>query len=87
MRWWPGCPRPGPAARRQRGHPEARRRSDRAASGRAGRPSLARCRQYGAGRTLAWTTDIGPHWLPQPFVDWPGHAQLRRQALGWLSGV
>ena len=42
--------------------------------------------QYGQGRTLAWTSDIGPHWLPQAFVDWPGYARLWRQALTWLTG-
>jgi uncharacterized membrane protein len=40
---------------------------------------------YGKGRTLAWTSDIGPHWLPQSFADWPGYAQLWRQALSWLT--
>jgi uncharacterized membrane protein len=40
----------------------------------------------GKGRTLAWTSDIGPHWLPAPFVAWPGYARLWRQALGWLTG-
>ena len=40
---------------------------------------------HGKGRTLAWTSDIGPHWLPQPFVDWPGYAKLWRQALAWLT--
>ncbi|WP_181708337.1 glutamine amidotransferase [Chthonobacter rhizosphaerae] len=39
----------------------------------------------GRGRTLAWTSDIGPHWLPQPFVDWPGYRQLWTQALEWLT--
>ena len=42
---------------------------------------------YGKGRTLAWTSDIGPHWLPQAFADWPGYAQLWRQALSWLTGA
>jgi uncharacterized membrane protein len=41
---------------------------------------------HGKGRTLAWTSDIGPHWLPQPFVDWPGYAPLWRNMLGWLAG-
>jgi len=41
---------------------------------------------HGKGRTLAWTSDIGPHWLPQPFVDWAGYATLWRNALGWLAG-
>jgi uncharacterized membrane protein len=40
---------------------------------------------YGQGRTLAWTSDIGPHWLPQSFADWPGYARLWRQALSWLT--
>lgn len=42
---------------------------------------------HGKGRTLAWMSDIGPHWLPQRFVDWDGYARLWRQALGWLTGV
>ena len=42
---------------------------------------------HGQGRTLAWTSDIGPHWLPPPFADWPGYARLWRQALAWLTGA
>ncbi|MDR3374751.1 MAG: glutamine amidotransferase [Ancalomicrobiaceae bacterium] len=41
--------------------------------------------QFGAGRTLAWTSDIGPHWLPQTFVDWSGYARLWTNALGWVT--
>lgn len=41
---------------------------------------------HGIGRTMAWTSDIGPHWLPTPFVEWPGYARLWRQALAWLTG-
>jgi len=41
---------------------------------------------FGKGRTLAWTSDIGPHWLPQPFVDWPGYARLWKNALAWVTG-
>lgn len=41
---------------------------------------------HGRGRTLAWTSDIGPHWLPQTFVDWPGYRRLWVQALTWLTG-
>jgi uncharacterized membrane protein len=40
---------------------------------------------FGAGRTLAWTSDIGPHWLPQGFSDWDGYGRLWRQALAWLT--
>lgn len=41
--------------------------------------------RYGAGRTLAWASDIGPHWLPETFATWPGYARLWRQALAWLT--
>jgi uncharacterized membrane protein len=40
---------------------------------------------YGDGRSAAWTTDIGPHWLPQDFLDWPGFAPLMRNLFGWLA--
>ncbi len=41
---------------------------------------------HGKGRTLAWTSDIGPHWLPPDFIAWPGYARLWRQAFTWLAG-
>jgi uncharacterized membrane protein len=50
-----------------------------------GHPLLVTCR-YGEGRTLAWTSDVGPHWLPEEFARWEGYARLWRQALDWLTG-
>ena len=41
---------------------------------------------HGRGRTLAWTSDIGPHWLPPDFIAWPGYARLWTQAFRWLAG-
>jgi uncharacterized membrane protein len=41
---------------------------------------------HGKGRTMAWTSDIGPHWLPEAFSAWPGYGQLWRQIFGWLAG-
>jgi len=54
-------------------------------TGRGDAPLLV-AGNHGAGRTLAWTSDIGPHWLPPDFIAWPGYAQLWRQAFGWLAG-
>lgn len=42
---------------------------------------------FGKGRTAAWTSDIGPHWLPPDFVAWEGYARLWRQTLAWLAGA
>jgi len=41
---------------------------------------------HGKGRTLAWTSDIGPHWLPPEFVAWKGYGRLWKQSLAWLCG-
>ena len=48
--------------------------------------AAARRGDFGEGRTLAWTSDIGPHWLPPEFAAWPGYARLWRQSLEWLTG-
>lgn len=40
---------------------------------------------HGRGRTAAWTSDIGPHWLPNDFVAWDGYARLWRNLLTWLT--
>ena len=42
---------------------------------------------FGAGRTLAWASDIGPHWLPDDFAAWDGAGQLWRNMLTWLTGT
>jgi uncharacterized membrane protein len=54
-------------------------------TGPGGAPPLLVIGEHGAGRTMAWTSDIGPHWLPEPFSAWPGYARLWRQALAWLA--
>jgi uncharacterized membrane protein len=48
-------------------------------------PMLA-VREAGLGRTLAWASDIGPHWCPDTFITWEGYARLWRQAVTWLAG-
>jgi uncharacterized membrane protein len=40
---------------------------------------------YGKGRTAAWTSDIGPHWLSPAFCAWEGYGRLWKNILGWLS--
>jgi uncharacterized membrane protein len=42
--------------------------------------------KHGAGRTMAWTSDIGPHWLPEAFSAWAGYGRFWRQAFSWLAG-
>jgi uncharacterized membrane protein len=42
--------------------------------------------EAGSGRSMVWTSDIGPHWCPQAFVEWPGYRQIWQQAMRWLVG-
>lgn len=41
--------------------------------------------KYGQGRTVAWTSDVGPHWLPSGFIAWNGYKTLFEQMLGWAT--
>ncbi|MEU3765075.1 glutamine amidotransferase [Amycolatopsis keratiniphila] len=43
-------------------------------------------RQVGRGRTLAFTSDISPHWAPEEFMAWSGYGKLFAQAMSWLAG-
>ncbi|NDK54009.1 glutamine amidotransferase [Rhizobium laguerreae] len=54
-------------------------------SGRGGQMPLLSIREYGAGRSLVWTTDIGPHWLSQDFVQWSGYDLLMANMIRWLT--
>jgi uncharacterized membrane protein len=49
-------------------------------------PILA-VREAGAGRTLAWASDVGPHWCPEAFATWDGYRLLWTQAIAWLAGA
>jgi uncharacterized membrane protein len=39
----------------------------------------------GKGRSVVWTSDVGPHWLPNSFVEWSGYGRLWKNMLGWVS--
>jgi len=42
--------------------------------------------QVGAGRSLVWTSDIGPHWCPAPFLEWEGFGPVMAAMVLWLQG-
>lgn len=47
---------------------------------------LVAVRQVEDGRTLAFASDISPHWAPHEFMTWPGYATFFGQAVSWLGG-
>ena len=42
--------------------------------------------RHGQGRSVAFTSDCGPHWCPPPFMDWGGYGTMWRQLVGWAAG-
>jgi uncharacterized membrane protein len=50
-----------------------------------GEDVLLATREVGQGRSLVWTSDIGPHWCPVEFLDWEGFAPLVGCMLRWLG--
>ncbi|MBX3568124.1 MAG: cytoplasmic protein [Rhizobiaceae bacterium] len=43
--------------------------------------------EYGKGRSVAWTSDVGPHWLPGEFIAWQGYGKLFGQMIDWAAGA
>ncbi len=41
---------------------------------------------HGKGRTVAWASDMSEHWLPTPFLDWPGYDVLFGNMTNWAAG-
>ena len=39
---------------------------------------------YFDGKTLVWTSDIGPHWVSKEFLNWGGYSRLWQQIINWL---
>lgn len=41
----------------------------------------------GSGRTLAYATDIAPHWASQDFMEWKNYGTFFSRCVNWLTGV
>lgn len=41
---------------------------------------------HGRGRALAFTTDIGPHWAPEEFIESKAYRTVWSAAIEWLVG-
>ena len=40
---------------------------------------------FGKGRVAAFASDLGPHWIPNEFLEWDGFQILWHQTIKWLS--
>lgn len=53
---------------------------------RVGGDPLIAAGQFGEGRSVAFTSDCGPHWAPPAFCDWTGYAPLWTNIANWAAG-
>ncbi len=53
----------------------------------AGEEVLIAAGSFGKGRSVAFTSDCGPHWAPPAFCDWDGYAKLWHQIASWAAGA
>jgi uncharacterized membrane protein len=53
---------------------------------RVGEDPLIVASAFGKGRSVAFASDGGPHWVPPGFVEWEGYAPLWGQMAGWAAG-
>ena len=40
---------------------------------------------YGQGRSLAYMTDIAPHWASQQFMNWENYGEFFSRCINWLA--
>ena len=42
---------------------------------------------YGSGRSVAFASDLGPHWAPAHFTGWQGYPELWNGIASWAAGL
>jgi uncharacterized membrane protein len=42
---------------------------------------------YGRGRSVAFASDLGPHWAPTGFTSWEGYPELWDGVASWAAGL
>jgi uncharacterized membrane protein len=40
---------------------------------------------FGKGRSLAYTTDIAPHWASEEFMNWENYGEFFSRCINWLA--
>jgi uncharacterized membrane protein len=42
--------------------------------------------EVGKGRSVAFASDVAPHWAPPEFMSWPHYAKLWSSIVAWAAG-
>jgi uncharacterized membrane protein len=41
--------------------------------------------EHGDGRSVAFTSDCAPHWVPEDFVEWEGYDEIWANLVDWVA--
>jgi uncharacterized membrane protein len=61
-------------------------KSDATVVARTGDDPLLVVGNAGSGRSVAFASDLAPHWAPPEFVSWSYYQQLWTSILNWSAG-
>ena len=48
--------------------------------------ALLAVNEIGKGRSVAFASDVAPHWAPPEFMSWPHYAKLWASIVSWAAG-
>lgn len=68
------------------GYNQVLARSGASLIARVGDDPLLVAATVGKGRSVAFMSDLAPHWAPPPFLDWAGYAPLWAGICDWAGG-
>ena len=68
------------------GYNQLKARPDATVIASHGDDPLLVVREVGDGRSVAFASDVAPHWAPNEFMAWPHYAKLWSSIVSWAAG-
>lgn len=68
------------------GYNKLRAKADATVIAAHGDDALLAVSDVGKGRSVAFASDVAPHWAPPEFMSWPHYAKLWQSIVSWAAG-
>jgi len=68
------------------GYNQLRAKKDATVIAACGDDALLVVGEVGKGRSVAFASDVAPHWAPPEFMSWPHYAKLWSSIVAWAAG-
>ena len=68
------------------GYNKLRAKADATVIAAHGDDALLAVSEIGKGRSVAFASDVAPHWAPPEFMSWPHYAKLWASIVSWAAG-